>query len=257
MYVIYFDQLDDTRFKAAHRQIWAILHFPLHIAMLLTIDASRAFVLWDTSRSLIQRVGTEIAFAYYSYDENDLSTLIDGLKEGIAIFAEQLATDDNMPDFQPLYDQINNLTSSEQDLLKVPDIIESFQEKLILWVFGSLNLFSSVADQDRDMDEILSDFELQASYQFPSLFIAAGCTLVSLAMLHWFGKPQKTRGEMVSIVTTTVIGIALALVSRILTPEHMDGVGKDFGTQLLFTPWLQPTILLTFALGKFLKSHPP
>lgn len=53
--MIYFDQLDEGRFGTIRQQIWALLHYPLHIAILLTIEGSRAFVLYDTGCRLFYK----------------------------------------------------------------------------------------------------------------------------------------------------------------------------------------------------------
>jgi hypothetical protein len=47
IWVLYFDQIEHDRFGTIRQQIWAILHFPLHVAILLTVEGSTALILWN------------------------------------------------------------------------------------------------------------------------------------------------------------------------------------------------------------------
>jgi hypothetical protein len=67
-------------------------------------------------------------------------------------------------------------------------------------------------------------------------------------MLHWFGKSHKSRGEAMSIISTTIIGLGLALVSLIVVSAP-DADGSHF-INFLYSGWVLPTLLQTFTLGK-------
>lgn len=47
IWVLYFDQIEHERFGTIRQQIWAILHFPLHVAILLTVEGTAALILWN------------------------------------------------------------------------------------------------------------------------------------------------------------------------------------------------------------------
>lgn len=47
IWVLYFDQIEHDRFGTIRQQIWAILHFPLHVAILLTVEGGSALILWN------------------------------------------------------------------------------------------------------------------------------------------------------------------------------------------------------------------
>jgi hypothetical protein len=47
IWVLYFDQIEHDRFGTIRQQIWAILHFPLHVAILLTVEGSTTLILWN------------------------------------------------------------------------------------------------------------------------------------------------------------------------------------------------------------------
>ncbi len=46
--MLYFDQIDPDRFGTIGVQIWTLLHYPLHVAILLTVEGSSKFILWWT-----------------------------------------------------------------------------------------------------------------------------------------------------------------------------------------------------------------
>lgn len=47
IWVLYFDQIENERFGTIRQQIWAILHFPLHVAILLTVEGAASLVIWN------------------------------------------------------------------------------------------------------------------------------------------------------------------------------------------------------------------
>jgi low temperature requirement protein LtrA len=47
IWVLYFDQIEHDRFGTVRQQIWAILHYPLHVAILLTVEGSSSLILWN------------------------------------------------------------------------------------------------------------------------------------------------------------------------------------------------------------------
>jgi hypothetical protein len=47
IWILYFDQIENDRFGTIRQQVWAILHYPLHVAILLTVEGSTALILWN------------------------------------------------------------------------------------------------------------------------------------------------------------------------------------------------------------------
>lgn len=52
IWVLYFDQIEHDRFGTIRQQIWAVLHFPLHVAILLTVEGSTTLILWNIIKDL-------------------------------------------------------------------------------------------------------------------------------------------------------------------------------------------------------------
>jgi hypothetical protein len=76
-------------------------------------------------------------------------------------------------------------------------------------------------------------------------FISAGLALIILACLFMLGQKAKTRIEWMSIGLRLLIGTGLTLLAAINAVPN----GTAFGN-FLFSPWLTPTVALTYALGK-------
>ena len=84
---------------------------------------------------------------------------------------------------------------------------------------------------------------------FLYFFIAAGFTLIILAVLFWIGKRRKLRGEVLSVFVRIFVGVGLALVALMALPSLNTGVDSSLGNYL-FSPWMLPTVLLAYGVGK-------
>lgn len=47
VWILYFDQVEHDQFGTIRQQIWAMLHFPLHVSLILTVEGSTALILWN------------------------------------------------------------------------------------------------------------------------------------------------------------------------------------------------------------------
>ena len=48
IWILYFDQIDHHRFGTIRQQIWALLHYPLHVAILLTVEGNTSLIVWNS-----------------------------------------------------------------------------------------------------------------------------------------------------------------------------------------------------------------
>jgi hypothetical protein len=44
--MLYFDSLTREHFGSIRQQIWAFLHFPFHVALVLFLEGTSQFVVW-------------------------------------------------------------------------------------------------------------------------------------------------------------------------------------------------------------------
>ena len=76
--------------------------------------------------------------------------------------------------------------------------------------------------------------------------IAAGCLLIVLAVLYWFGKTHKSRWEYASIAVRTAVGVGLSLVSI----SYL----YNTGLKLFVSPWMIPMVVIIYFIGKTLLA---
>lgn len=49
MYMIYFDWIHEERFGTIRQQIWSVLHFPLHTALVLAVEGAAQCITWTAA----------------------------------------------------------------------------------------------------------------------------------------------------------------------------------------------------------------
>lgn len=79
---------------------------------------------------------------------------------------------------------------------------------------------------------------------FVYFYIAAGCLLIALAVMYWFGKTQKTLGEWLSILLRVVAGLGLATLClfSFTSGEATNG--------FIFSSWQIPIVMICYFVGK-------
>ncbi|EEH38460.2 hypothetical protein PAAG_08187 [Paracoccidioides lutzii Pb01] len=256
MYTIYFDQISEDRFGSIRQQIWAFLHFPLHMGILLTIEGSRGWILWSVSNQLIN-LATARADAVFQQTASSRGTtpgedLVDSLKLIVTFVSNRLRSPQQAPNFKPIYDRLLSINVDDPNREKdLSDLYREFFSKLYLWVLRTFGI--DLPALNGSGREVLSQQNKQVSVKFHVLFayffIAAGVTLIFLASLHWFGKAHKTRGEVLSIIMTTLFGTGLALISLFIKVEERAGPGGSTPyTDFFESGWIVPTVVFTYGL---------
>ena len=79
---------------------------------------------------------------------------------------------------------------------------------------------------------------------FIYFYIAAGSFLIVLATLYWFGKTQKSRGEWLSILLRSVVGVGIALLCLF---NSSDGHASQAFT---FSTWQIGVVVIAYFVGK-------
>lgn len=110
IWVLYFDQIENDRFGTIRQQIWALLHFPLHVAILLTVEGTTELILWN----IIVHADDWWWYWYPVYTVNEFSTwynsteeVIQYVNETVTLFSERFKEGA----LQSAYDYNVNLTS--------------------------------------------------------------------------------------------------------------------------------------------------
>jgi len=244
--MLYFDQIDHDRFGTVRQQIWAVLHFPLHIGILLTVEGSSEFMLWRLGVELINWA-TNTAIQD-SRNVQSTADLIKSLNETFITVSHRftaVAPLDYSEQFKELAALDNSTAANAED--KYLEVIQSMLSDTYAWVFENLGVEVPEKDASEEMsgEDKLNEISAVFTTVFLYFFIAAGCTLLLLSVMYYFGKKHKTRGELASVATRFVVGAGLALIATMYVPE--DGVVLS---KYIFSAWILPTVTLGYGLGE-------
>jgi hypothetical protein len=249
MWVLYFDQIEHDRFGTIRQQIWALLHYPLHVGILLTAEGSTLLIIWNEIVVNLNWMNDNLWDPSYFATSQDYATS----------FTNNLTDFDNRFKAKELLDSYNytaaaaNITnfnlSTTEGYNHVEEIFNDMVLKLDVFLFENFNVEIpedadnvNMSESDK-VDALASVF----STVFLYFFIAGGCLLIVLAIMYWFGKTHKSRWEYGSIVVRAAVGIALTLVS--VSYLYTTGVN------LFFSPWMIPLVTIIYFIGRsFLTS---
>ncbi|PGG96437.1 hypothetical protein AJ79_09589 [Helicocarpus griseus UAMH5409] len=257
LYNVYFDQISEQRFGTIRQQIWAIAHFPLHMGILLTIEGSRGWTMWHFTNHLVV-YATKKASAIFDKVHTSQTPreaaedTINGLKTIVSAVSSQLRSTQPTPDFEPIYERFLSVSDDFKNWEANESILsEEFYNKLYLWVLRTFGI--DLPEIEGSGQEFIaqqnSEIDSKFYVLFVYFFIAAGVTLVMLAFLHWFGKAHKTRGEMLSIIITTVIGACLSLIALFVKADKDAGGKEDTLFSNFYTSgWIVPSVTFVYLL---------
>ncbi|EFR00450.1 hypothetical protein MGYG_03452 [Nannizzia gypsea CBS 118893] len=253
VYMLYFDQINVKRFGSIRQQIWALFHYPLHVAILVTSEGSRSFVLYDVAKRLYENA---LLGPLSKVDRVETpADLVQGLQEIITDISSQLKSTDGRPDFTSVYKQLLAIKEFSITSQEVRELVAEFLAETLIWIMHTFGIEvqeeteGKVGKAGKEGGKAaiheLTQIYGAATIIFRFFFIAAGLTLVILALLHWFSKSHKSRAEMLSIITTTTIGVFLSLLA-VMSNFDNDVVEESTLGRYIDSAWVTPTVTLTY-----------
>lgn len=256
--MLYFDQIENDRFGTIRQQIWALLHFPLHIAILLTVEGSSQFIIWWMATDL-SNFAINTIINVVSPDAN-VTALVSSLKEGVNHINTRFTGSVPVPDFNSTYTAFinlaaQNLTNTDEVTQKSEEIAADFFGEVLVWIFENLRVEVPAKELSTAKTAVDKSIAIYSVFVvvFIFFFTAAGVTLIMLGVMYWFGKSHKTKGELLSIVVRVIAGIGLSLLSIMAALDSNDTTNTYMiYNNFIGSPWVLPTVLLAFALGKLL-----
>jgi hypothetical protein len=244
MWVLYFDQIEHDRFGTIRQQFWALLHYPLHVAILLTAEGSTLLIIWNEIVVNFHWMGDNLWDpSYFSTSQEFATSLVNNLTDFDNRFKAKELLDS--------YDYIaaaNNIThfnlSTPEGFNHVEEMFNEMVLKLEVFLFENFNV-EAPADAENafasESDRFLTLISVFATV-FLYFFIAGGCLLIILAILYWFGKTHKSRWEYGSVVVRATVGTALALVSI----SYL----YNTGVNLFLSPWMIHIVTIVYFIGR-------
>jgi hypothetical protein len=285
LWMLYFDHTDKVDHSGARInkekpwcQLWTILHYPLHVAILLTLEGSASFMLWWNVNEASTFLVNELLNAYDIADNGvelfqPLKFQLLSISDKYPSVTSEIQSDEFQSNLTALrkLGTLNGTTNDDNTALDVifnmsDDFLSLICEKLEIAVPEALgNTTASSASQSdaaiagsKKIDLIFGVF-----FQwFIVFFVAGGCVIILLALARCIGHQKMPIAESVdgtkprllwgrrplawaAITLQCLIGVALALIS--LSARYQDTSSYWSFTQ---SPWLIPTVLIAFSLGK-------
>ena len=239
LYMLYFDQVDNKRFGTIRQQFWALAHFPFHISLVLLMEGTARFITW---RNAIDQVDSVI----FQFDEiwsssNDTSVLaakFSAFSKALLKIVEADAGKFNVTQY--IYDLA---AESEWDTEAAYAAVDGIFGTLINATFKYFKIQASQKDTQKylsikpdpftDLYNVLKVYDLVFIY----FFIAAGLTLVTMAVLIGLAKKGKCAGDYAAILLRLVVGCGLAMITIVK-------VNTAAQQNFLYSAWMLPSVLL-------------
>lgn len=274
LWMLYFDQVDkvDTpgslvKVATPSCQLWAVLHFPLHVAVLLTLEGSASFMLFWIFIESSNLISTQL-FSAYDLAENGVEladrvkTIISGLDvrfpELTSVdFSQQLAqlrnltvlngtTADDNTAITVIGDMYDNFvtTISDSIAISIPETSESTAGTTMQNGTTAATAATAAEEKISAIVNVYFDF-------FVYFFVAAGCVLVILALIRcvsgWASRGRwQSKAVWVAIAFQSLVGLGVGLVSVMVLPANSNAL-----TVFLESPFIIPTVLIAFFLGEW------
>ncbi|KAJ9613475.1 hypothetical protein H2200_003417 [Cladophialophora chaetospira] len=264
-----------------HRQIWAILHFPLHFAILMTLKGCAAFMLWwvavealtfgpilDLFNLGFSQLPSNYTALTGSEIHAQLKHALDSITDRyIGNITQTSDIEDNLRKISTL-----GLLSDDSTLYSAWDLTYNVGNEVYSNICSQIGFENSEGnasdttskDADRkdpsNADIITQFFAEFEGFWFVTLFVAAGSTLMILAILRWlylkgdedegkeirpgtsrFRRVKKELKSSAAVLAQFLIGAALATVAIM----NLDQYSNPFNNYI-FSAWIVPTVFLTY-----------
>lgn len=243
IYMLYFDQTETKgrRVGSVRQQLWTIGHFPLHVCILLVVAGLGQMTVWrkinDSMNDVWNMMNANLPEAPYNTPA-DWQNYVNSINTTLN---QQWPGGDYNP---PLDAILANHTDWYAVFMAQWDIMGTVSS----YVAGDFNV--EIPDQGADgMDEVFNLFQTVFIY----FFVGAGLVLVCLACIFMLGKKSKTRIEYISAGVRLFVGTGLAFLSTMIIPwnnENASQTSIDEFANYFSSPWMVPTVVLAYALGK-------
>lgn len=272
--MLYFDQLDEeAKMGTIRQQIWALLHFPLHCAIVLTVEGNTSLIPWNSAVQGLKLVWSlrpgpdDAPSTSFASNSAFVSYLNDSMWEISNHFkAYKLADEyDWTTNLTSINDIAQNVTFNSGDYFsQTSPIIDGMFDYTENFVFKAhdatmskmLKATSSKATTAHDsLDSIYEIYDIITLY----FYIAAGATLLLLSAMYWFGKPHHTRSEAGGPIVRMIVGSLLIASGCLAVFVDKGTTGYKFQESSLLIPVVALAYLVVIAFDTvftFFSEHP-
>ncbi|KAJ4364694.1 hypothetical protein N0V83_009291 [Neocucurbitaria cava] len=255
LWMLYFDQFSSDRFGTVRQQIWSILHYPLHMAILLCVEGNTSLIVWN---SAVQALKWMWSLEPSNYSDpaagfNNTSDYLSFLNTSMYNIDSRFKSKywNTTYDWGRNFTAIENYTATfgyrtEEWNNRTGDVIRYLFESAQVFVFeahadslAKLNAVTAPSSGPRyKLDRIFDVFNVTVM-QF---YIGAGAMLLILAMMYWFNKLHKTKYEFGEMINRVVVGFTLIIVGV----AAVIGDKTTGGFKFSLSEWVIAIVVLLF-----------
>ncbi|OWP04586.1 hypothetical protein B2J93_4865 [Marssonina coronariae] len=240
IYMLYFDWINRDHFGSFREGIWAFLHFPFHLALVLLVEGAAQFIVWRKVVEVVREVNKRFLAAEMSFTGTSSSLLAQLLSN---------VTTEVFEKYNPVFPR--SLKDSEKALYAIGNStfrsIEQLKEISTLFAVIQDSIFDGfgieppeIEHTDPDPNEEWSKNADAFKLIFIYFFVASGITLILMNALNFLSRPKPTRGDYGRIAINFILGIGLASLASIVNTTQ--------GFEYAQSAWILPTVALAFVL---------
>ncbi|KAH7379975.1 bacterial low temperature requirement A protein-domain-containing protein [Cadophora sp. MPI-SDFR-AT-0126] len=249
VYILYFDNIHEGKSTSIRQHIWACLHFPFHVTLVLLTEGASQFVAWRHTIEYVKDTfdgvdyltiadapNTTEAFAALSSTMN--TVIFDGLFP-VSLHDAKVAE----LDLQILGD---NSSTPAQSSLAIGEIqVLLFRTVFDAYGFEPAKIPPAIGeDSSADILAIYDAYLTVFKFLFGYFFTCGGLTLIWIGVLSWLSMSNleyRARWRFVAIATNILLGVGLCLLTLLILTDAALTLGTS--------PWTITICVFVFMIA--------
>lgn len=258
IFMLYFGHAEHDKFGSIRQQIWMILHFPLHVAILLTEEGSSFLILsrvishivsfWGTLYPLQNSLDWDEFFSEYDSVDQVVESISGDLQQLFHVTFRDQDTLLTLYNYTRDFTAIQaighpfNTTEWQVEASGVIDQLWKGMENAVYLSFGVDGLVTR--DHHPPPVEIASSPQRIMEVVFLYFFFAAGGLLFVLSLMTIAAKKTHTKDMWLSVGVKVLIGILL------LVPLTANWISTEASEAFYLSPWTTVVVMFGYLTGK-------
>ncbi|KAJ5052123.1 uncharacterized protein L3040_001882 [Drepanopeziza brunnea f. sp. 'multigermtubi'] len=245
IYMIYFDWINRNHFGSFREGLWALLHFPFHLALVLLLEGAAQFIVWRKVVEVVRSVNELFLEVQESFKGNTSTA-----------FAELLSntTNEVFERFPPVFTRTLMESSKAITAIGSSTFNSPQQREEVTTLFAVIqdSIFDNfkieppeVKNTDPDPNTEWAKNADAFKLIFIYFFAASGITLILMNALNFLSRTKPTRFDYARIAANFVIGAALVSITGFVNTSE----GFRFAQSAFILPTVGFAFVLVMALA--------
>lgn len=258
MWMLYFDYNPRTHYGSIRQQLWALLHYPFHLACVLLPEGFGNMVIWRNIVNDVMAMGDTLKKATSTTTGGegflDLGILANGTAKVLKIKPEDMATSPEWADLTVYLEKIKKAGSSSGSLEEMQSAIIEYLVKAVSLVFKGFKIAlpesiqrkqgKNISVTETQIDQYTDIFRLVYAYFFGS----AAAVVLLYAVFLFLARKKYDKFDIISMFYRVFVAIGLVCATTITF--HNASLEK-----VMLSPWYIPIVPLALGLRKYPCSH--